>query len=192
MLPCVTYPVGRVCLMSHAWVLTAALHTQPCISFWPVECTKQAGVLRDSCFLFPCLPDLCYYRHDTSRSNCCGKALPNFNVSCCSVSCCHRVSVIELIIPCLHYLSVFSFWIYCSEGGENHLANLCGEMKTKSGFVWFPGCLWEVPELSGRLLLCGQAKLNQLIPSCSHMPCASLSKHGVVSLCFVFSFQLSL
>lgn len=144
------------------------------------------------CFLFPCLHCVCCYRHDASWSNCCGKALPNFNVPYGSVSCCFWVSVIELIIPYFHYLCIFNFQIYCSEEWEN-LVNSCGEMKTKSGFVQFPVCLWEVPELSGRCLLCGRAKLTRLVPSRCHTPCPPLSKHWVILLLgFVVSFQLSL
>lgn len=127
---------------------------------------------------------MCYYRHDASRSNCSGKALPNFNVPYSSVSRCHWVSVIELIIPYFHYLGIFHFRIYCSDEWETHLVNSCGEMKTKSGFVRFPACGWEVPELSGRWrLLCGGAKLTRHVPSGCHILCTLLSKHWVI-LCF--------
>lgn len=105
------------------------------------------------CFRFPRLPCVCYHRHDAHWSNCCGKALPNCNVPYGSVSCCCGIFVIELVILYFYYLNICNFQIYCSE--ETHLTIHVVRWKL-SGFFWFPVCLWEVPEFSGRCLGCGR------------------------------------
>lgn len=143
------------------------------------------------CFLFPRLACVCYYRHGAHWSNCCGKALPNWNVPYGSVSCCCGILGIELVVLYFHYLNICKFQICCSE--ETHLAIHVVRWKL-SGFFWFPVCLWQVPKLSGRCPGCGkEGKVYSsciLLLICTWIP---LSKHGeILLLGFVFSFQLSL
>lgn len=127
-----------------------------CIRFWPMnQC-----VVWLICFLFPCLPCVCYCRHNAYWSNCCGKTQPDWNVPYGSVSCCCGIFAIELVILSIHYLNFRSFQIYCS-----HLVIHVVRWKL-SGFFWFPVCLLEVPELSGRYLGCGRAKFTHLVSSC--------------------------
>lgn len=116
-------------------------------------------------FPFPRLPCVCYCRHDAHWSNCCGKALPNWNVPYGSLSCCCGIFVIELVVLYFHYLSICNFQIYCSE--ETHLAIHVVRWKL-SGFFWFLVCLWEVPELShaGVSGVGGRAKFTHLVSSC--------------------------
>lgn len=104
---------------THTCVLTAAWQTQPyIISFWPMEYIKWTAVLCDSHVSFfrvylACVTIGMSAPKATAMERACQTLIP-----CGSVSCCHWVSVIELIIPYFHHLSICNLqwkWLQCSE-----------------------------------------------------------------------------
>lgn len=108
-----------------------------------------------------------------------------FLMALCPHGCC-GISVIELVILYFLYLHIHNFQIYCSE--ETHLVIHVLRWKL-SGFYWFPVCLWEVPELSGRCLGSGRANITHPVnPLVDTYINSSLQTPGNSSAGFCFQF----